>query len=63
MATPILEKFGGKFPKTMIPLQRTGTEEDMAGIILFMTSKAGAYLTGSVLMTDGGRLSIMPATF
>lgn len=51
------------FPRSVIPLERTGTEEDMAGVILFLTSRAGAYLTGTVLLVDGGRLSLMPATY
>ncbi|PBP15878.1 short chain dehydrogenase [Diplocarpon rosae] len=53
----------GVFPRTVIPLERTGTEEDMAGVILFLTSRAGAYLTGNVLVVDGGRLSLMPSTY
>ncbi|KAG0645766.1 Short-chain dehydrogenase reductase SAT3 [Hyphodiscus hymeniophilus] len=53
----------GVFPKTKIPLERAGSEEDMAGCILFLTSRAGAYCTGNVLVIDGGRLSIMPASY
>lgn len=53
----------GIFPRAVIPLERVGSEEDMAGVILFLTSKAGAYLTGNVLLVDGGRLSLMPATY
>ena len=53
----------GVFPRTVIPLERVGTEEDMAGCILFLTSKAGAYLTGNVMLIDGGRLSMVPATY
>ncbi|KAJ5051749.1 uncharacterized protein L3040_001521 [Drepanopeziza brunnea f. sp. 'multigermtubi'] len=53
----------GVFPRSVIPLERIGTEEDMAGVILFLTSRAGAYLTGTVLLVDGGRLSLMPATY
>jgi NAD(P)-dependent dehydrogenase (short-subunit alcohol dehydrogenase family) len=53
----------GVFPKTKIPLQRSGTEEDMAGTILFLTSRAGAYCTGNVLLLDGGRLSNFPSTY
>lgn len=40
--------------------QRTGSEEDFAGTILFLASKAGAYVNGEVLITDGGRCSILP---
>ena len=53
----------GVFPKSKIPLERLGTEEDMAGCTLFLTSRAGAYCTGNVLVADGGRLSIMPSTY
>lgn len=53
----------GVFPRTKIPLQRSGTEEDMAGAILFLTSKAGAYCTGNVVLLDGGRLSNFPSTY
>jgi len=53
----------GIFPKSKIPLQRSGTDEDMAGAILFLTSRAGAYVTGNVLVLDGGRLSNLPSTY
>lgn len=53
----------GKFPRTQIPLERVGTEEDIAGCILFLTSRAGAYCTGNVMLLDGGRLSMVPATY
>ncbi|KAE8453226.1 hypothetical protein EG329_011293 [Mollisiaceae sp. DMI_Dod_QoI] len=53
----------GVFSRTQIPLERVGTEEDMAGCILFLTSRAGAYVTGNVMIIDGGRLSLNPATY
>ena len=53
----------GVFPRSQIPLERVGTEEDMAGAILFLTSRAGAYVTGNVMLIDGGRLSMVPATY
>lgn len=45
------------------PAQRTGSEEDFAGAILFLASRAGAYINGETLVTDGGRVSIYPATY
>lgn len=45
------------------PAERTGSEEDFAGAILFLASKAGAYVNGEVLVTDGGRVSISPAVY
>lgn len=53
----------GKFGKEAIPLQRAGTEEDMAGCILFLASKGGAYCTHTLIVVDGGRLSLAPSTY
>ena len=44
-----------------IPAGRTGTFHDIAGIILYLVGKGGAYLNGSMVNTDGGRASVMPA--
>lgn len=61
LSAPIIGN--GVFPKDKIPAERVGTEEDMAGCILYLTSRAGAYLNGNVIVTDGGRLSVMPGTY
>ncbi len=37
-----------------IPLQRMGTEEDMAGACIYFSSRAGAWCTGVILNVDGG---------
>jgi NAD(P)-dependent dehydrogenase (short-subunit alcohol dehydrogenase family) len=37
-----------------IPLGRIGRAEDMAGVALFLASRAGAYVTGTVIPVDGG---------
>lgn len=37
-----------------IPLGRLGTAEDVAGTCVFLTSRAGAYITGSQIVVDGG---------
>jgi NAD(P)-dependent dehydrogenase (short-subunit alcohol dehydrogenase family) len=36
------------------PLGRIGEPEDMAGAAIFLSSRAGAYLTGAVIPVDGG---------
>ena len=63
MATEIIKSLGNDIPKSRIPVQRVGTEEDIAGAILFLTSRAGAYVTGNVTVIDGGRLSNLPSTY
>lgn len=37
-----------------VPLGRIGRPEDMAGIAIFLASRAGAYLTGTIIPVDGG---------
>jgi NAD(P)-dependent dehydrogenase (short-subunit alcohol dehydrogenase family) len=51
------------YPASVIPEQRMGDEQDIAGAILFLASRAGAYCNGNVLVTDGGRLSVTPASY
>lgn len=36
------------------PLGRIGEPEDMAGIAVYLASRAGAYVTGAVIPVDGG---------
>ncbi|KAJ3251081.1 hypothetical protein HDU77_006140 [Chytriomyces hyalinus] len=36
------------------PMGRIGSTEDMAGLALFLSSRASAHITGQVIMTDGG---------
>lgn len=37
-----------------IPLRRLGNPDDIAGIIIFLCSRAGAYVTGAQIPIDGG---------
>ncbi|KUI62770.1 Secoisolariciresinol dehydrogenase [Cytospora mali] len=46
-----------------IPTQKFGGEEEMAGAILYLASRAGSFTNGLVLLNDGGRASIIPATY
>lgn len=44
--------------KAQIPLQRLGTTDDVAGAVLFLASRAGAYVTGETLHVNGGLLMV-----
>ena len=37
-----------------VPLGRAGRPDDVAGLAIFLSSRAGAYLTGAVIPCDGG---------
>jgi NAD(P)-dependent dehydrogenase (short-subunit alcohol dehydrogenase family) len=38
----------------MVPLHRAGRQDDAAGLVQFLSSRAGSYLTGAVIPLDGG---------
>lgn len=52
-----------KMPAERSPSERTGSEQDFAGTVLFMASRAGAYLNGETLISDGGRMAQLPASY
>lgn len=53
----------GTWPRDYIPATRSGDEEDMAGVVLWLCSRAGGYINGNVVVTDGGRLSVMKSSY
>jgi 3-oxoacyl-[acyl-carrier protein] reductase len=42
--------------RTGIPARRFGTTQDVAGVVLFLSSPASDYITGQVIHVDGGLL-------
>ena len=55
--TPMHQKLGrNNLEKriSMIPLKRAGSPKDMAGMILFLASEAGDFLTGETFTVAGG---------
>lgn len=71
MSAPIVEAVGGDattgglipLNKSVVPLGRMGDAQDMAGTVLYLVSRAGAYLNGNVTVLDGGRLGTFPSTY
>lgn len=49
--------------KSEVPAERAGDAQDIAGSVLYLASRAGSYVNGNVLVTDGGRLGVFPATY
>ncbi|KAK4189400.1 Rhamnolipids biosynthesis 3-oxoacyl-reductase [Podospora australis] len=69
MAAPIVQAAGGSMTgggeipldKSVVPLGRMGDQFDMAGQILYLASRAGAYCNGNTIVIDGGRLGTFPS--
>lgn len=61
--TPLTEK-GRNDPQTLerwldsIPLQRLGTADEVAQVVLFLCSDASSYMTGSIVSVDGGKVMV-----
>ncbi|HET6875444.1 MAG TPA: SDR family oxidoreductase [Acidimicrobiales bacterium] len=53
MMAATLEAFGEQIAASA-PLRRIGRPDDMAGVAIYLASRAGAYLTGAVIPVDGG---------
>lgn len=53
MMKETLERFGDMIV-AQVPRGRIGQPEDMAGIAIYLASRAGAYVTGAVIPVDGG---------
>src|SRR5580658_4616680 len=53
MMAATLEAFGEQIAANA-PLRRIGRPDDMAGAAIYLSSRAGAYLTGTIIPVDGG---------
>ena len=53
MMAATLRSFGDAIAESA-PLRRIGRPDDMAGVAVYLSSRAGAYVTGAVIPVDGG---------
>ncbi|HEU0131685.1 MAG TPA: SDR family oxidoreductase [Mycobacteriales bacterium] len=53
MMAATLDAFGEAIAANA-PLRRIGRPDDMAGVAVYLASRAGAYVTGAVIPVDGG---------
>ena len=53
MMAATLDAFGEQIARDA-PMKRIGRPDDMAGTAIFLSSRAGSYITGTVLPVDGG---------
>ncbi|KAK4548826.1 hypothetical protein LTR36_008599 [Oleoguttula mirabilis] len=57
------EETGGVMPRELVPRQRMGVEDEMAGTVLYLASRAGGYCNGNVMVVDGGFLANHAGTY
>lgn len=53
MMAATLDAFGEAIAANA-PLRRIGRDDDMAGVAVYLASRAGSYVTGAVIPVDGG---------
>lgn len=47
-----------RFTQDKLPLRRLGQPNDIAGVVAFLASSAGAFVTGQTLVADGGAVIV-----
>jgi peroxisomal 2,4-dienoyl-CoA reductase len=57
-----VEKAMESYAKKAIPLQRWGTPADIGGMVAYLASPAGAWITGAIMVVDGGEWLAKPAS-
>jgi len=54
MSAAVLNKAGDELVKKIIPARRLGKPEDIAKTAVFLASEDASYITGQVIVVDGG---------
>ena len=55
-----VEKAMESYARKAIPLQRWGSPADIAGMVAFLASPAGEWITGAIMVVDGGEWLAKP---
>jgi NAD(P)-dependent dehydrogenase (short-subunit alcohol dehydrogenase family) len=50
----VFDGLGEEGAAANIPMRRAGRQDDIAGTVIYLSSRAGSYLTGAVIPVDGG---------
>jgi len=61
MMAATLDAFGEAIAGA-VPMKRIGRDDDMAGIAVFLASRAGSYVNGAIIPVDGGMATTASAT-
>jgi len=54
MVAGLMAKDGGKGISKQIPLREFATVEEVAGVVVFLTTPAAGHMTGALVVVDGG---------
>jgi NAD(P)-dependent dehydrogenase (short-subunit alcohol dehydrogenase family) len=55
MSGPLMARHGGIAEVAkQVPDQKLGTKEDIAGVMVFLSSRASRHINGATLLVDGG---------
>jgi 3-oxoacyl-[acyl-carrier protein] reductase len=52
-------KDGGKGIKEQIPMREFGAVEEIARVVVFLSTPDSSYMTGSLIVVDGGASTIL----
>lgn len=57
MTERIMTKYGDR-TRSRVPLGRIGAPDDIAGVVIFLASRASSFITGALIPLDGGISSL-----